>query len=54
VEINTAANIMIRLMKTEFKGTGCWLQQFPKTHGNAKRRTFDEAEGVEPFRKKSV
>jgi hypothetical protein len=38
---------MAKLMKTEFKGSGCWLQQYPKTN----RRTFDEVEGVEPLRK---
>ena len=52
VEISHAADTMTEHMKTEFKGSGCWLHQFSKTHGNANRLTFDEAEGVEPFRKK--
>ena len=51
-KINTAADSIAKFMKTEFKENGCWLQQYPKTHGNANRLTFDEAEGVELFRKK--
>jgi hypothetical protein len=54
VEINTAADTMAKRMKTGFKGSCCWLQQYPKTHGNANRRTFDEAEAVESPRKKNL
>jgi len=54
VQINTSADTMAKLMKTEFNGSGCWLRQHLKTHGNANRPTFDEDEGFEPFRKKFV
>jgi len=52
VQINPAADSMAKIKKTEFSGNGCWLRQHPKTHGNANRPTFDEDEGIEPFRKK--
>ena len=54
MEINTAADTMAKLVKTGFKRSCCCLQQYPKTHGNANRRTFDEAEAVVSPRKKSV
>jgi hypothetical protein len=41
-------------IETEFKGNVCWLQQYPKTLGNANRRMLVEAEGVETFRKTST
>jgi hypothetical protein len=52
MEVNIATNTMAEHITTEFKGSVCWLQQYPKTHGNANRRKVDEAERVEPFRKK--
>ena len=54
VQINPVADTMAKLMKTEFNGSGCWLRQHPKTHGNADRPTFDEDEGVESLGKKNL
>jgi hypothetical protein len=54
VQINPVADTMAKLMETDFNGSVSCRRQHPKTRGYVNRPTFDEDEGVEPFRKKSV